>query len=315
MEKPYTSPGANLDGQLEMGRELYNFYCYFCHGYSGDAQTLAAKFLVPPPRDFTSSKPEEMTRERIQTAIRDGRADTAMKPFRNILTDLDIEAVALYIHSAFIVGKQLNTRYHTVENGWYGHDRFRDSFPFATGEIPLDVPIESLNNNQKRGLRVYLDSCISCHDRSRVDNPAVTWEPVATSYPRLGFQTGDSLLPPDAQSGASPFAKHDIAPSISDLSPEEQLGELLFRQNCAFCHAADGTGKNWIGTFLQPHPRDLTNPGFMASMSREHLARVIRDGIPGTSMPAWRSVLTDEQIDAVVRYVHRAFHPLVGFSD
>ena len=82
--------------------------------------------------------------------------------------------------------------------------------------------------------------------------------------------------------------------------------------SCAACHAADGTGKNWIGTFLQPHPRDLTDSDFMTGMSVERLSHVIRDGLPGTSMPAWKSVLTDTQIDAVVRYIHRAFHPLSG---
>ncbi|MEW7989762.1 MAG: c-type cytochrome [Candidatus Thiodiazotropha sp.] len=314
-ETPDSSHDAGSRMQLEKGREIYNFYCYFCHGYAGDAQTLAARFLTPPPRNFIASDAQALTRQRIQTAIRDGRPATAMKPFRDILADEEIEAVSLYVHSAFIVGKQPNTQYHTVENGWYDHDRFRDSFPFATGEIPLDSPADRLTEKQKRGLRIYLESCISCHDRSRVENPTVTWEPVAISYPRPGFKPGDSLLPPDAESGATPFAKHDIAPSIPDLSSTERMGKRLFEQNCAFCHAADGTGNNWIGTFLQPHPRDLTDPGAMAGMSRERLTRVIRDGLAGTSMPAWKSLLDDQQIDALTHYIHRAFHPLAGFSD
>ncbi|MCG7982959.1 MAG: cytochrome c [Candidatus Thiodiazotropha lotti] len=306
---------ADQKGHLEKGRDIYNFHCYFCHGYAGDAKTLAAKFLNPPPRDFTTSDPNELTRERMQLSVRDGRPNTAMKPFRGILTEQEIEAVTRYVHSAFIVGKLPNTRYHTVENGWYDHERFRNSYPFATGEIPLDSPVESLSENQRQGLRVYLNSCISCHDRSQVDDPTITWESIAISYPRLGFQTGDSLLPPDAQSGASPFAKHDIAPSISDLTSTERLGETLFQQNCAFCHAADGTGKNWIGTFLRPHPRDLTDPQIMTNLSREQIKLVIRNGLVGTSMPAWKSVLTDAQIDALVHYIHRAFHPLAGLTD
>jgi cytochrome c oxidase cbb3-type subunit 3 len=61
---------------------------------------------------------------------------------------------------------------------------------------------------------------------------------------------------------------------------------------------------------MEPHPRDLTNPDFMRAMSRERLRRVIRDGLPQTSMPAWRSVLQPAEIDAVIAYVARAFHPL-----
>ncbi|MCU7941486.1 MAG: c-type cytochrome [Candidatus Thiodiazotropha sp. (ex Cardiolucina cf. quadrata)] len=309
------STAADIEKQLEKGRKIYNFYCYFCHGYSGDAETLAARFLSPPPRNFIASDPDGLTKQRIRDAISKGRPTTAMKPFRDVLADEDIEAVTLYVHTAFVIGKRTNTQYHTVENGWYEHDRFRDSFPFATGEIPLDAPNDSLTEKQKRGLRVYHESCISCHDRSHVKDPTLIWEPVAISYPRLGFKTGDSLLPPDDKSGASPFAKHDIAPAIPDLSSVEQLGESLFQQNCAFCHAADGTGKNWIGTFLQPHPRDLTDPKVMTNMSSDHLTKVIRDGLENTSMPAWKSVLTDKQINAVIHYIHRAFHPLPGFSD
>jgi cytochrome c oxidase cbb3-type subunit 3 len=88
------------------------------------------------------------------------------------------------------------------------------------------------------------------------------------------------------------------------------MGERLFQENCAFCHAADGTGKNWIGSFLEPRPRDLTDKAFMSGMTRERLAQTIRDGLPGTSMPAWKSVLTADEIDALVAYIHRAFHPL-----
>ena len=40
-------------GEHEAGRRVYNFRCYFCHGYSGDARTLAASMVQPAPRDFT----------------------------------------------------------------------------------------------------------------------------------------------------------------------------------------------------------------------------------------------------------------------
>ena len=61
------------------------------------------------------------------------------------------------------------------------------------------------------------------------------------------------------------------------LSARELRGQALFQENCAFCHAADGTGRNWIGSFLQPHPRDLTAPAFMRSMTASRLAGVIRE--------------------------------------
>jgi cytochrome c oxidase cbb3-type subunit 3 len=42
-------------------------------------------------------------------------------------------------------------------------------------------------------------------------------------------------------------------------------------------------------------------------MTRERLAQVIREGLEGTSMPAWKHVLEPAEIDAVGAYVARAF--------
>ena len=79
-------------------------------------------------------------------------------------------------------------------------------------------------------------------------------------------------------------------------------GQAVFLRNCAFCHGADGSGRNWIGTFLEPHARDLRQPR-IAALSEDALRTIIRDGLPGSSMPAWRDVLSPSQLDAVVTHV------------
>jgi cytochrome c oxidase cbb3-type subunit 3 len=103
---------------------------------------------------------------------------------------------------------------------------------------------------------------------------------------------------------------HDVRPRLKGLTRSERLGEKLFQGNCAFCHAADGTGKNWIGSFLEPHPRNLRDPAFMAQMTRPRFLAVVGDGLPNTSMPAWKNVLSLREIGAIADYVSRAFHPL-----
>ena len=57
---------------------------------------------------------------------------------------------------------------------------------------------------------------------------------------------------------------------------------------------------------MEPKARDLTQYTAEA-MPRDRLRRTIRDGLPGTSMPAWRTVLKPAEIDAIVAYVQRAF--------
>jgi len=120
----------------EAGRAVYNFRCYFCHGYSGDAKTLASTYLDPRPRDFTSSA---LSLAQIETAVRDGRAGTAMKSFRGILNEAELAAVSAFVAREFVRDKAPNTRYHTKENGWPRHDRFAAAFPFARGELALDT--------------------------------------------------------------------------------------------------------------------------------------------------------------------------------
>ena len=301
------APAAELH---ERGRAVYNYRCYFCHGYSGDARTLATTYLAPPPRDFTAATPQSLPVERIAAAVREGRPGTAMASFAGVLSAADIEAVAAFVAREFVRDKAPNTAYHTAANGWPGHERHAVAFPFARGEIALDADPESLTAEQQRGRALFLSTCISCHDRARVNDEGPAWAARPVSWPRLGFVppfvTGASAPPVDAVSSASVYAVHDIVPAIAGLTPREKRGEALFQANCAFCHGATGTGKNWIGQFMEPKARDLT-AYTRAQMPVERLRQVIREGLPGTSMPAWQHVFTPSQVDEVEAYVRRAF--------
>jgi cytochrome c oxidase cbb3-type subunit 3 len=292
----------------EQGRDVYNFRCYFCHGYSGDARTLAASFLTPPPTDFTRADAARITAPHVQSVLRSGRPGTAMKSFAGVISDAEMSVVAEFVVTEFVERKAMNTRYHTAENGWADHSRYRSAFPFATGEIPLSRSWESLTPEQAEGKRLYLATCVSCHDRGAADSDEVMWESRPLSYPRNHYSPTNP--PIDAMTSASPYAKHDIPKRLRGLTRTEKRGERLFLANCAFCHGADGTGRNWIGSFMEPHPRNLTDPAFMGGMTRTRLIGVIREGLPGTSMPAWKSVMSDAEIRAVAAYVGRAFHPL-----
>lgn len=293
----------------EEGRAVYNFRCYFCHGYSGDAKTLAATFLDPLPANFTSPAHQTLSKESVIATLRQGRPETAMKSFSEILSAREMEAVASFVIEEFVIHRARNTRYHTSENGWPDHDRYRIAYPFATGEIPLSQAWESLNETQSAGKRLYLSACVTCHDRGAGTPDDTTWDARPLSYPRGGFSLAN---PPkvDAMTGATPYALHDIVPRTKNLRSIEKRGEKLFQNNCAFCHGADGTGKNWIGQFLEPHPRNLRDPAFMTFMTRGRLTQVIKEGLPNTSMPAWQSVLNNNDIRAIAAYINRVFHPL-----
>lgn len=234
-------------------------------------------------------------------ALREGRPGTAMKSFRQQLTEQEMHQVVMFVRDEFMTNKRENTRYHIPENGWFNHEVNRDAFTFALGEIALDTPWEDLTEQQRAGKELFMRSCVTCHDRAQVENEGVIWEARPLSYPRNQY----SHLDPDAVSEASPYALHDRAALVQSetLDVKQQKGKFLFEQNCAFCHAADGSGKNWIGSFIQPHPRNLSDTAFLSRLEKPELMKKIANGVEGTAMPAWKTVLSNEQIEALAEYL------------
>ncbi|MBI4693884.1 MAG: cytochrome c [Gammaproteobacteria bacterium] len=266
---------ASAASEVRAGREIYDFHCYQCHGYSGDAQTLTRAYVDPPPRDFAGTRREDLPRERMLASVTNGRAGTAMPAFGRVLRAAEIAAVVDFVRGELMDRRHERTRYHTAANGWPDHERYAAAFPFATGELAITTPPERLEATQRAGRQLYLAACVACHDLGRGRVGAPSW------------QRGPG---------------GDVARGAAARTPLQRRGAELFAANCAFCHADDGTGRNWIGSFLEPHPRDLSSVD-VARMPERDLRRAIDDGVPNSSMPAWRDVLGAEGVDAVLSYV------------
>ena len=90
--------------------------------------------------------------------------------------------------------------------------------------------------------------------------------------------------------------------------PEEK-GKTLYDQSCASCHGEKGDGKGPAADFVFPKPRDFTKGTykFKSTGSGEpaldsDILRTIREGNPGTSMPAWKR-FSDDEAKALVAYL------------
>ena len=229
-----------------------------------------------------------------------------MVSFGSVLSKTEAQEVARYIREAFMSPDRIRAKYHSAENGWFDHERYADAFPFVEGRIGLDVPWEDLDPGLQQGRRLYESACVSCHDQPNAgDRDELVFELRAVSYPRRHFSHRHNAS--DVVSSASPYARHDVAPDPAGFSEVALEGRDLYEENCAFCHASDGTGRNWIGSFLDPRPRDFTDPEFRLIRDAAALEQRILVGIPGTSMPAWQNVLDDAQVDAIVAYLQLAF--------
>ena len=86
----------------------------------------------------------------------------------------------------------------------------------------------------------------------------------------------------------------------SAVTPPNEIVDfkVLYAQNCAGCHGADGKG----GAALS-----LADPVFLAITDDSVIRRIASKGMPGTPMPAFAQssggMLTDKQIDALVQGV------------
>ena len=88
-----------------------------------------------------------------------------------------------------------------------------------------------------------------------------------------------------------------------------QHGREVYTRQCSGCHGTTGDGKGPAAAYLNPPPRDyrlgrfkFTSTPRGAKPRREDLARIIRHGAKGTSMPTFRWMAQDD-LEAVIDYV------------
>jgi mono/diheme cytochrome c family protein len=87
-------------------------------------------------------------------------------------------------------------------------------------------------------------------------------------------------------------------------------GYGVYRRNCLHCHGVSGAGDGPTAPFLYPSPRDYRKGIFKFTSTpggkpphRDDLRRTIANGLHGTSMPAFHSLLTPSEIEQVIDYV------------
>jgi mono/diheme cytochrome c family protein len=96
-----TAPAAAAGQQTPAA--LYHNYCSVCHGDQGDGNSRAKNSLRPAPRDFTSfQSAQELTRERMLSAVKNGVPNTAMVGWKAQLTEHEIAKVVDYIRDTFM---------------------------------------------------------------------------------------------------------------------------------------------------------------------------------------------------------------------
>ncbi|MEE9184018.1 MAG: cytochrome c [Acidimicrobiia bacterium] len=98
-------------------------------------------------------------------------------------------------------------------------------------------------------------------------------------------------LPPEYRDVAVPTAR-----LIS--SDARARGRALFLEHCVLCHGerANGQGRRRI---LSARPADFTDTRWRERVTSRRVYYVVREGIRGTPMPAWKIISEDQTWDLV----------------
>jgi cytochrome c oxidase cbb3-type subunit 2 len=98
--------------------------------------------------------------------------------------------------------------------------------------------------------------------------------------------------------------------STATAPPSVSGGEIVYSKACAACHGSSGDGVSIAGQYLNPQPRNFTTGmfKFRSTPSGElptdaDLLRIVDIGVPGTQMPGWNTILTNQERADVVAYI------------
>ncbi len=311
---------------------LYQRHCAVCHGERGDGRSRAQFGLNPPPRNFTTAESwYELSRERMITSVKYGRPGTAMVGWGKRLSDAEIAGVVDYIRSHFMrepedkavtLGKRIYKRHCSACHA----DRGDGSSWARNG---LNPPPRDFTSPDSREMLSRERMIVSV----RHGRPGTAMMPFASrlteeeieavvDYIRrefMGLGSGSGLAvaaaakapePALLEAPVRPFvsAQADMAAAFPHgLTGDAQRGRRFYQENCFTCHGRRGDGKGPRADFIRPPPRDFLGAEARRYLNRPALFQAIARGKPGTVMPAWRTVLDDQQIADVAEYVFTAF--------
>src|SRR5262249_7391557 len=104
-----------------------------------------------------------------------------------------------------------------------------------------------------------------------------------------------------------------IAAAAPAWAQDANAGKAVYERKCMLCHGEKGDGQGLAAGLLLPKPREFTRGLFKIRSTAnktptdQDLLRIVTEGMPGTTMPAWE-VLPERDRRNVVAYI-KTFAP------
>ncbi|GEM_PF-1900295 len=122
-------------------------------------------------------------------------------------------------------------------------------------------------------------------------------------------EEGDDHPPESEEHGGGAMA-HGVPEEALALenpipaTPESiAIGAQIFAERCVACHGEEGRGDGPAAASLDPPPSNL-HAEHVHAQTDGSMFWTIKEGSPGTAMPAWGDVLTEEEIWHLVNFIH-----------
>jgi mono/diheme cytochrome c family protein len=291
----HTEEGFAGTPHVNRGRKLfYAMNCYGCHKIDGMSEGTLGPDLTEAGKKFKV--------DYLWESIVEPRANLAtsfMPDFH--LPQADVEALVIFLKS---------------RRGVNFAETSLDRYKAHVANVAVVIPPGTAG--EKAGEQLLGDrACTACHklgDRDGGIAPDLSYEGLIRDDQWLNdhFVNPRSRVP-DSIMPAFRFPAEDFQrltaylESLKTPAPATMDARTTFTNLCARCHGEKGDGNGKVAWYIDPSPRDFTKPGFMASKPRARFIASIHEGVGGTSMPPWKRILKDEQIDGLLDYVMQNF--------
>ena len=309
--------------------KVYKKQCAVCHGVKGDGQSMAGRGMNPPPTDFTAPESSaRLTPTIMLETLKKGKPGTAMIAWKELFSEGQMKQLVSYIQDHLMpsvrnenasLGRRLYAKNCSVCHGDKG-----DTAVWAQGGL-TPSPRDFTSDRSKRELSLERMKFSILYGRPNTAMPV--WKDRFNEEEVLSlihYIRGAFIWPGGedqekswkAKQGQSSggghqhnhFERAEMAkPMPHGLVGDGVLGKRFYEESCATCHGKTGDGKGPRSHFIFPKPRNFLHTSSLYKFSREHLFNVISEGVLGTEMPAWKRVLTQQEIANISEYLFEAF--------
>ena len=291
---------------------IYKDNCSVCHGDKGDGRSRASNGLVPPPRNFTEAG--ELMREYMIFTVANGKPGTAMTAWKTRLSPDQIEGVVDYVRNRFMQdaidtysssGRMAYAHHCKSCHGEQGQGVLAQGLTVA----PRSFSAEGASLTRERMIAAVTKGVPGTLMWGYSDKMSPHQIGAVVDYVRRELMAGKSaaLAPTPANSNPAGTPVDLNLPMPKGLIGDARLGENFFMGNCAACHGTLGDGQGPRAYFMTVKPRNFLDEHSRSTLNRPAIFSAATDGRPGTEMPAWGKVLSEQEIANVAEYVFQAF--------